>query len=420
MDHRKIWIAVILLLLLIVTSIGLLSDPESKTAVSNPQSKPTFTNQEMSSLAAIWAESLKTRDGEPRYKIMSEKLQKEFIEGQKQRNNPWNFNIGVSSPWVADYEITIHQDSAEILYHLTDSTQEIYDEREIIYFGKENGKTVVIDAEELLSDWERYNYYAPTAEAAMQVYSNALLTSDYSSILSLTHSEKFDPNGQQICRTVKISDVKVINKDVRDRKACYELELTIDDGGSSAFEKGTFPRWLWLVKGEQGWYVEGLMTSGAPDSGWWNTVSGGALDDPFFGTSEWATGTYGFDKLLYLSGLSSSTFDYAESKMKGTKFTIGTELFEIDYPDGNDYRIEAPVYTREKISGDMIQAFEKCTMEKVSISEYKVRYRYNIFTRDNQKTNFCFYVMDNQLWLSSYADNTADKSEIIMYLWKLN
>jgi len=91
---------------------------------------------------------------------MSEKLQGEFIEGQKLRSDPWNFNIGVSSPWVTDYEITVHQDSAEILYHMTDSTQGIYDMREIIYFGEENGNTVVIEAEELLKiDYSNENYY---------------------------------------------------------------------------------------------------------------------------------------------------------------------------------------------------------------------------------------------------------------------
>lgn len=67
----------------------------------------------------------------------------------------------------------------------------------------------------------------------------------------------------------KINSVKVIGEDVRENKACYELELDIKDGGNSAFEIGVFPRWLWLAKGEQGWYMEGLMTGGAPDAKWW-------------------------------------------------------------------------------------------------------------------------------------------------------
>ncbi len=406
MEHRKMWIAVILLLILIFFGISLLSDRENKS-VDAPPGEPEYS--EMISMASTWAEALKTRDGEPRFEIMSEKLQKEFIEGQKQRSDPWNFNIGVSSPWVTDYEITVHQDSVEILYHMTDSTQEKYDKREIIYFGKENGKTVVIDAEELLSDWERFNYYAPTAEEAMQAYTKALLTSDYSTMLSLTPSMELEGSGQQIWNTVTISDVKVVNMDVRDQKACYELELTIEDGGGSAFEKGIFPRWLWLVKGEQGWYAEGLMTGGAPDSDWWN-------DDAIGGTE---IDIFEFEELLYLSPLSSSTFDYAENKMKGTKYIISNELFEIDYPDEDDYKIRNPKYTEEKMTDDMIRAFEKSTMTRVSISEYKEKYRYTIYTEENIKTNFYLYALDGQLWLSSYADNTADKSEITMYIWKL-
>jgi len=408
LNYRRptMWIAVVILLLLLVASIDLLSDRENKS-VDAPPVEPEY--QEMSSMAAIWAEALKTRDGEPRFEIMSEKLRGEFIEGQKQRNDPWNFNIGVSSPWVTDYTITVKEASAEILYHMTDSTQGKYDKREIIYFGKENGKTVVIDAEELLSDWERYYYYAPTADGAMQTYTQALLTSDYSTMLSLTPSASLEPNGQQIWDTVTISDVEVVTMDVRDQKACYGLELSIEDGGNSAFEKGVFPRWLWLVKGDLGWYVEGLMTGGVPDSGWWSSdVIGGTEIDIFE-----------FDELLYLSPLSSSTFDYAENRMKDTKVTFYSELFKIDYSNEDDYEILQPKYTEEEMTDDMIRAFGKSTMEKVSISEYKAKYRYTIFTNDNQKTNFCFYVMDGQLWLSSYADNTADKSEITMYIWKL-
>lgn len=134
----------------------------------------------------------------------------------------------------------------------------------------------------------------------------------------------------------------------------------------------------------------------------------------------WAEdGAYEFDGLLYLSPLSSSTFDYAESRMQGTTFTIREELFEINYPEQERYIIEQPTYTREKMTEDMILAFEKSTFEKVLISEYKEIDRYAISTQDHIQTNFYLYAMDDQLWLSSYADNTADKSEITMSVWKL-
>lgn len=418
LNYRRppMWIAVVTLLLLAFVGIGLLSNPADSQEPAEQNNNQQFTNQEIRSIAEIWAEALKTRDGEPRYQMMSEEMKTKFISEQKKRSDPWNFNIGVSSPWVTDYEITVGEASAEILYHTTDSSQVKYDKKEIIYFGKVNGKTVVTKSEELISDWTRVYYYAPSAKSAMQVYTKALLESDYSTILSLTHSAKLDPYGQLIWDTVKISDVKVVSEDVRDGKACYELALTVEDGGTSAFEKGVSPRWLWLVKGAHGWYAEGLMTGGVPDSDWWNdTASAG----PFFGTSEWAAGTYEFDRLIYLSPLSSSTFDYAEGQMKGTKFTIGDELFEINRPGDEDFSLTKPGYGKEMMTEEMVRAFEKSTFNTVSISEYKEKYRYTIYSEDGRKTNYYLFVMDGQLWLSSYADNTADKSEITMYLWKL-
>lgn len=398
------WIAVTAMSLLLVMSVGL---------VSNPQAGAEFSEKEKSTMAAVWAEALKTRDGKPRYDMMSEEMKSKFIEGQKHRSIPWNFNIGVSSPWVKSYDISIKGNSAEILYHLTDSTGGDYEEKELIYFGKENGKTVVIKSEELPSEWERVDYYAPTAEQAMKVYTQALLDSDYSTILSLTHSSQFDPNGQQIWDTVKIKGVKIVNKDVRDHKACYELELNIADGGSSAFERGNFPRWLWLVKDSQGWYAEGLMTGGAPEQSWWEEeVSGNQKNR-----------TYTFDKLIYLSLLSSRSFDYAEKQMSGIKCTVNNELFEIDYPAAysmnSNYSVSQPVYQKEKMDLEMAKAFEESTMGKVSISDFKEKYRYTIYTKDKVKTNFHLYVLDDQVWLSSFADNTADGSEITMYLCKL-
>lgn len=401
------WITAILVLIMIFASIGLLSDTGNKTE---------STRQEINSMAETWAEALKTRDGEPRYEIMSQDMKEQFVEGQKLRSEPWNFNIGVSSPWVVDYEITVTADSAEILYHLTDSTQQIYDKKEIIYFGKENGKVTVVGADELLNDWERYYYYAPTAEEAMQVYTKALLESDYLTILSLTHTAKLEPVGQQLWNTIKISKVRVAGEDVRDYNACYELELTIEDGGGSSFEKGISPRWLWLVKGDQGWYAEGLMSGGAPDQNWW---SSGVPKKIRINTESWNTGSFEFNRLIYLSPLSSSTFDYAENRMKGTEFTISDDLFEIDYPDQDDLTIQQPVYARETMTDDMIRTFEKSTMHKVFISEYTGKYRYTIYTNDNHKIHFRLYVLDGQVWLSSYADNTADKSEIVMDLYEL-
>lgn len=239
---------------------------------SNPNAAATDNDAEKIKMAEIWAEALRTRDGKPRYEIMSESMKAKFVAEQKQRSGEeWNYNIGYSSPWVVNYEIDVQGNTASIIYHLADSAGGKYDRTEIITFGKENNQLAIIDAREKIAEWDRVSCFTSDAKAAMEIYKKALLDSDYLSQLSLTHAAPFDPEGQEIWDTIKINDVKVIKEDVRENKACYWLELDIVDGGNSAFETGVFPRWLWLAKGEQGWYVEGLMTSGPPMANWWNS-----------------------------------------------------------------------------------------------------------------------------------------------------
>lgn len=256
------WVMVMAVIAVVVIGIGLLA---------NPKAASTYYDAERIQMAETWAEALKTRDGKSRYEIMSGSMKEKFIAEQKRLSGgeEWYYNIGGSSPWVVDYKIDIQGDIATIMYHLADSGGEKFDRTEIITFGKENNQLVVINAKEKLAQWERVSYFAPTAKQAMEVYIKALHESDYLTLLSLVHAEPFDPSGQEIWDTIKINNVEVIGEDVRENKACYELELDIKDGGNSAFETGVFPRWLWLGKGEHGWYVEGLMTSGAPDANWW-------------------------------------------------------------------------------------------------------------------------------------------------------
>ncbi|AOY77026.1 M56 family metallopeptidase [Clostridium formicaceticum] len=259
------WVSIVTVIAVAAIGIGL---------VSNPNASIHYKKEKIH-MAEIWAEGLKTRDGKLRYEIMSEDMKEKFIVEQKAGSEEWYYNIGYSSPWVVNYEIEVEGDTANIIYYMTDSDGEIYEKTEIITFGKENNQFVIINAREKFAHYEVVRYFAATARGAMETYTEALLESDYPVLLSLVHTENFDPIGQDIWDTVKIDSVKVINEDVRENKACYGLELDIKDGGSSAFEAGVFPRWLWLVKGEgeSGWYVEGLMTSGEPDASWWGFQS---------------------------------------------------------------------------------------------------------------------------------------------------
>ncbi|MEA1959741.1 MAG: M56 family metallopeptidase [Bacillota bacterium] len=97
-------------------------------------------------LATAWANALKTRDGKPRYEMMSEQAKENFTKEQIDRSGDnWNFNIGVSSPWVVDFEIEIDGMTANITYLTQTSEPAYYNSRETLSFGKENGTLVVVD-----------------------------------------------------------------------------------------------------------------------------------------------------------------------------------------------------------------------------------------------------------------------------------
>ena len=263
LNYRKptLWVIIVGIVLVVALGVGLLS---------NPSAAVLEDDNEKIRMAEIWATALKTRDGKPRYEMMSENMKEKFITEQKLRaGEDWNFNIGYSSPRVVDFEIQMNGDTASIIYHQEDSGGDKYDRTEILTFGIENNRLVITDARQKIEEWDRWSYFATDAKMALDVYTEALLNSDYLTILSLTHDAAFDPEGQEVWDTVNINDVKVIKADVRENKACYWLELNIKDGGYSAFETGVSPRWLWLVKGEHGWYAEGLMTGGPPMEDWW-------------------------------------------------------------------------------------------------------------------------------------------------------
>ena len=98
------------------------------------------------SMAETWAKALDTRDGKPRYEMMSEACKAAFIEEQKGAlGDDWNYVIGWSSPWVISYEVEAKEGTAIITYTMQDSTPQIYIMKELLRFGEENGELVVIN-----------------------------------------------------------------------------------------------------------------------------------------------------------------------------------------------------------------------------------------------------------------------------------
>ena len=114
-------------------------------------------------------------------------------------------------------------------------------------------------------------------------------------------------------------------------------------------------------------------------------------------------GIYTFEKVEYLSPLSSSTVDYVEEQMAGAEYTIEADLFKIESNNKyNRVEISSPNYVREKIPNR-------------SIISNKVESQYNIDT-----THRRLYVSSDSLWIASYVDNTADGLGIIMDIYKLS
>ncbi|GIQ68052.1 hypothetical protein [Xylanibacillus composti] len=101
---------------------------------------------QLKELAAVWAEALQSRDGKPRYDIMSMKAKGKFEEEQIVRGGEdWNYNIGYSSPWVVDYAIEVNDRTATIVYVTQTSEPAYYSTSETLIFAEENGRLVVDD-----------------------------------------------------------------------------------------------------------------------------------------------------------------------------------------------------------------------------------------------------------------------------------
>ncbi|NIK21691.1 M56 family metallopeptidase [Paenibacillus lupini] len=99
-------------------------------------------------LTEVWANALKTREGKPRYEMMSSKAKDKFIQEQIIRSGEnWNYNIGVSSPWVVDFESEIDGMNVIITYLTLTSEPNYYKTVESLKFSRENGKLVVDDFE---------------------------------------------------------------------------------------------------------------------------------------------------------------------------------------------------------------------------------------------------------------------------------
>lgn len=125
-------------------------------------------------------------------------------------------------------------------------------------------------------------------------------------------------------------------------------------------------------------------------------------------------GTYTFEKVSYLAPISSSTIDYINDQMAGTKYIIEADLFKIESKD-NPVEISSPNYVKEEIPNGNSTLFDVHTLDGDEIE-----FQYTIYNKDGSKTYWRLYASSDCLYIASYIDNTANGSEIIKSIYKLS
>lgn len=124
-------------------------------------------------------------------------------------------------------------------------------------------------------------------------------------------------------------------------------------------------------------------------------------------------GTYTIDKLIYLTGLSSSSLDYANNTMADTKYTIEPNLFRIESKEFN-VEISSPSYVKEDVQFNSSPLFDDHILQ-----DNRILYQYDINDKDGNKTKWRLYVSSECLFVASYH-TSAFGSEVIWEIAKLS
>lgn len=99
-------------------------------------------------LAEEWAYALISRDGKPRYDMMSDQAKERFVQEQKVRSGEdWNYNIGYSSPTVYEYSVELEGMTATLTYNAKTSEPAYYSSQEKVTFTEETGQLLVEEYE---------------------------------------------------------------------------------------------------------------------------------------------------------------------------------------------------------------------------------------------------------------------------------
>lgn len=93
-------------------------------------------------------------------------------------------------------------------------------------------------------------------------------------------------------------------------------------------------------------------------------------------------GIYSFDKLIYQTGLSSSTLGYTNERNADRKYIIEAELFKIQ---GKDYQIiiNSPLYVKEDVQYNSSLLFDEQLFQ-----DNGIKYQFDIEDNDGNSSKY--------------------------------
>lgn len=127
------------------------------------------------------------------------------------------------------------------------------------------------------------------------------------------------------------------------------------------------------------------------------------------GKNELLQGTYRFEKVHYLSLLSSSTKDYVNSLNEDTEYVIHEDVFRIIGPE-ETMELESPEYVREEVK----ESSGFIDLDKVLQDIDAVRYV--ICDKDGNRSRWSLYVSGESLWIGRHND-LPDGRELLFDLY---
>ncbi len=124
-------------------------------------------------------------------------------------------------------------------------------------------------------------------------------------------------------------------------------------------------------------------------------------------------GIYTFDKLIYLTPLSSSTLDYANKAKADTKYIIEVDLFKME---GKEVHVEisSPTYVKEEVQFDPSPLFDDRILKG-----NRFKCQYGIKDKDGNTTKWRLYVSMECLFVASYH-YSPNGTEVIWEIARLS